>query len=260
MDFVKRHFEKLALTGSLIVLILAAAYLSLQASKISAETQELPRRGPGKGQTAPAMDMSSYSNALVQLDSPALWTNAPVPMFTPEKPESPRTTPTNPPPTETLQYLRYMRQPFKLLFKSYIGEGQNFAINVLTRSKTFFVPEVGEAIKDRFEETGYKITKFELKKIMTEVPGLVGKHEVDVSELIIQHADEEPIVLVLGHITEEKEPVATVRCPNETQMKDVRRGQFFECTGKRYKVIDITPAQMITVDPSGEQQVIRLSS
>jgi sorbitol-specific phosphotransferase system component IIA len=232
----------------------------MQASKLSAETQELPRRRTGTGEIVPPIDLNKYSNALVLLDKPALWTNTPLPMFSHEKIESEPAPPTNLPPRETLQLLRVVRQPFKLLFKSYVGEGRSFAINVLTRAKTFFVAEVGDPIKDRFQETGYTITKFEQKKIMAEVPGLIGKREVDVSELTIQHANEEPIVLVLNRITEEKEPVATVRCPNETQTKEVRRGQSFDCTGKRYKVIDITPTQMITVDQSGEQEVTLLSS
>jgi hypothetical protein len=150
-----------------------------------------------------------------------------------------------------------LRQPFKLLLMAYSGNGDNFQINFLTRARTFVVPAVGDAIKDQFGDTGYVIKKFERKTIMVQDPTVGGQREEDVSELTIQHEGEAPILLVLGRITEEKEPVAVILCKGNTQPQQVSRQQQFDCGNKTYIVVDITETQMIIVEPqSGERHTI----
>jgi len=107
-------------------------------------------------------------------------------------------------------------------------------------------------------KTGYFIKKFEQKK----KPSSGGiKREDDVSELTLQHEGEDPIVMVLNRIAEQREPLARVVCKGNAQIVEVRRGQRFDCGETAYNVVDITLKQMIIIDvKSGERHEIPLSA
>ena len=85
-------------------------------------------------------------------------------------------------------------------------------------------------------------------------PSVGGKREKDVSELTVQHAGDNPVMLVYLQETEEQEPVAKVRCGSGGLDKKYRRGQQINCNGRTYKVVDIDPKQMVIVDTLTEEQ------
>jgi len=265
MDFLKKHYEIIAVAVALVLLTVSAIMLSLKVSASNTESGQAPHGGL-RNEFVAHIDTASYSNAIESLKEPPLWTNTPSDLFYPVTvPTYSSSTNTNPTPTNgvPLILVTITRKPFKLLFKAYSydadkGEGYNFQINFQFRDRTFFVRSAGDPIKDRFEDTGYRIVKFERKTTMVNDPSLGGQRQKDVSELTIQHEGEKPVVLVLLQETEEQEPVANVRCGPTGVEREYRRGQRIDCAGKSYKVVDIDPKQMVIVDTQTEvQQVIK---
>ncbi len=257
MDFLKQHYDKVALAGALIVLIISAVLLSFNVSALNSELEQEPNRAP-KSELASHLDEHSYSNAIAALQQPPLWTNAPSDLFAQVAVET-TSIPSDNTNTFPVILTSLTRKPFKLLFKAYSyetdkGEGYNFQINFQFRARTFFIRAAGDPVKDRYEDTGYRIMKFERKNATVNDPSLGGKHEKDVSELTVQHEGEKPVVLALLQETEEQEPVAKVRCGTAGVDHEYRRGQRLECNGKIYKVVDIDPKQMIIVDTQTEEQ------
>jgi hypothetical protein len=256
---LKKHYDKITLAAALLILISSAALLSFKIGTLSQEVQQAPNGPRGQVKAVEPMELRPYSNAIAALKQPPLWTNGsdifpknPGPIIVTNAPP--------PPPVGDIPVLaQVLRQPFKLLLMAYSGEGENFQINFLTRARTFVVTAVGDQIKDQFGDTGYVIKKFERKTILVQDPTVGGQREEDVSELTIQHEGEEPILLVLGRITEEKEPVAVILCRGNPQPQQVSRQQQFGCGNKTYIVVDITERQMIIVDSqSGERHTISL--
>jgi hypothetical protein len=264
MDFLKKHYEKIVLAVALVVLIVSAVYLALRVNEISNE-------GPTTRiatHVTPTLHvpLTTYSNAIQALAEPPLWTNAgrlfiPIPVQGTVFPISPTTNnPALPEFPVTLQSL--VRKPFKLLFMTYSYDattgGYNFQINFQFRSRTFFIPAIGDIIRDRYEDTGYRIAKFERKSIVVNDPALGRKRDKDVSELTVQHDEGKPVVLVLGSESEDQEPVAQVRCATDGQTGEYRRGQSLTCKGATYKVfdIDINLKQMVIVDTQTQEQHI----
>ena len=258
MDFLRKHYEKIVLALVLVALIASAIYLALRISVLSAEPP--PNAIVGRAALAPRVALGAYSNAIDVLAQPPLWTNAAG--FDPIQ-----TGPVFTIPTITNEFpvilMGVVRKPFKLLFKIYsydasTKEGYNFQINFQFRARTFFVRSVGDMIKDRYDDTGYRITKFEKKSIMVNDPSLGGEHEKDVSELTVQHGNEKPVLLVLGQESEDQEPVALVRCGAAGATQEYRRGQLFECDRKTYRVfdIDMDRKQMVIIDTQTQEQHI----
>ena len=100
--------------------------------------------------------------------------------------------------------------------------------------------------------------KFEKKSKTVDDPALGGQHQVDVSELTVQHTGNNPKALVLGQAGVEEEPVALVRCDPTSPNREYRRGQLIQCTGKTYKVVDMDLKQMVIVDTqTGENFTIK---
>jgi hypothetical protein len=259
MDFLKKHYEKVSLATVLIALIASAIWLSLKVNTLSSELTEAPSR-TSKNDVVPHLDAQSYSNAILSLKQPPLWTNAPSDLFAEVAAELTGSiiTPTN---SFPVILMSVTRKPFKLLFKAYSydaqkDEGYNYQINFQFRARTFFVRAVADPIKDRYEDTGYKIAKFERKSVTVNDPSLGGKRDKDVSELTLQREGEKPVLLVLLQETEEQEPVAIVRCGAAGVDREYRRGQRIECAGRTYKVVDINPSQMVIVDTQTEKEHI----
>jgi len=261
MDFLKKHYEKIVLAIVLVALIASAIFLALKISALSSEAP--PNPVVGKAALATHAVFGNYSNAIGALAQPPLWTNTngldQIPLngqsYTQQV-----VIPTNDFP---VVLMGVVRKPFKLLFKIYsydasTNEGYNFQINFQFRSRTFFIRSVGELIKDRYEDTGYKITKFEKKSTMVNDPALGGQHEKDVSELTVQHEGGKPVVLVLGEESEDQEPVAQMRCGQAGATREYRRGQSFDCDHKTYRVfdIDIDLKQMVIIDTQTQEQHI----
>jgi len=263
MDFLKKHYEKITLAAALILLIVSAVLLALKVSALSAALDEPIRRAP-KPELAQHIPLQIYSNAIQAVAEPPVWsTNEPTRIFNRQsdvavKPTIPDGTLTN---TGLPILMAVVHKPFTLLFKTYSyddtkGEGYNFQANFQFRAHSFFIRAVGDAIKDRYagsgnsagEDTGYKVVKFEKKTKTVDDPALGGKHEIDVSELTVQHPGNNPKILVLGQAGVEEEPVALVRCDVASPNREYRRGQLIQCAGKTYKVVDIDLKQMVIVE------------
>jgi len=256
MDFIKKHFEKLLLAGGLVVLIGCAAYLGYQVAKLTEELQDAPRLSRGKQKTTVmATPTTTYSNALTSLQVPSIWRpNAVDPFDTTLKWVPPPPPPDSSSTGDVVSIIKIIPQPFKLKFQSYKDPGKDFAINFITRNRTFFVEKVGMEIADAFEKTGYFITKFEKKQAAVYNRSLNITNLVDLSELTIEKQDTPAIVLVLDKVAQEKEPVGLVLCHKDNQEVRVRKGDEFTCGGKTYKVIDITPMQMIIEDTQSKEK------
>ena len=262
MDFLKKHYEKIILAVALVALIVSAVVLALRVNQLSNE--EPTTTAAAYVAATPPIAIAIYSNAIQSLAAPPLWTNAgrlfiPIPIG-PVIP-LPSATGTNPAAPEfPVTLLSVVRKPFKLLFMAYSYDattgGYNFQINFQFRSRTFFIPAVGDIIKDHYEDTGYRITKFEKKSIVIDDPTIRSKRDKDVSELTVQHEGNNPVVLVLGSESEDQEPVAQVRCAGDLQPGEYRRGQLFTCKGVTYKVfeIDTNLKQMKIVDTQTQEQ------
>jgi hypothetical protein len=261
MDFLKKHYEKIVLAVALVALIASAIFLALSVSALSSQIEEAPNPIP-KVASAPHIPLEIYTNAIQSLAQPPLWTNVTRELLEPI-PLGPVYVPsTNPVVAEfPVVLMSVVRKPFKLLFKIYsydadAKEGYNFQINFQFRARTFFTSHVNDPIKDRYEDTGYRIIKFEKKSTQVPDPSLGINRDKDVSELTVQHEGGKPVVLVLGLESEDEEPVAQARCGAGGAIREYRRGQLFECERKTYKVVDIDLKQMIIVDQQSQEQHI----
>jgi hypothetical protein len=261
MDFLKKHYEKFLLAVALVALIVSAIYLAIRVSELSSEgptTRAATHVAP-----TPHVDLTTYSNAITSLAEPPMWTNVAVDPFTPIQlrdfaDHGPLTNLTSAP--EPVVLLSVVRKPFKLLFMAYSYDattgGYNFQINFQFRSRTFFIPALGDIIKDHYEDTGYRIAKFERKSVVVDDPTLHVPRDKDVSELTVQHDEGNPVVLALGKEGVDQEPVAQVRCSADGHTGEYRRGQLLTCKGATYKVIDIDSnlKQMIIIDTKTQEQ------
>jgi hypothetical protein len=270
MDFLKKHYEKITLAAALILLIVSAVLLALKVSALSTELDEAPRKAP-KPQLAPHIPLQIYSNAMQAVTDPPIWsTNEPTRIFNQDIYVEVRREVVAPSTNGLPILLAVVHKPFTLLFKTYSydetkGEGYNFQLNFQYRAHTFFIQSVGDPIKDRYgsgktagEDTGYKVVKFEKKSKTVDDPALGGQHQVDVSELTVQHTGNNPKALVLGQVGVEEEPVALVRCDVASPNREYRRGQLIQCTGKTFKVVDMDLKQMVIVDTqTGDNYTIK---
>jgi hypothetical protein len=254
MDFLKKHYEKITLAAALVLLIASAVFLALKVSALSTELNEAPSRAP-RPQLTTHVPLQVYSNAMSAVTSPPIWTtNVELRTFDQKGAQPPKTIEVVTAATNGLPILlAVVHKPFTLLFKTYsydtnVNAGYNFQLNFQFRARSFFIRSVGDAIKDRYEDTGYKAIKFEQKIISFNDPTMGVVRPKDVSELTVQHTGNPPKVLVLMQESVEEEPVAQVRCDVASPTREYRRGQSFQCGTKNYKVVDIDLKQMVIRD------------
>ncbi len=262
-DFLKKHFEKLLLALALVVLIVSAWLLSNQVDQLNTANQEVRRRQKKKGNDVQSIPLGPYSNVLAYLQSPPLWTNPIRIVITTQSPTGPNVDNTG---TVTgcdpACLTSVTREPFKLLFKAYTGDGHNFQLNLSTYNKTFYVADVGMEVADKFDKTAYFIKDFKQKKTTVNDSQMGRDYEKDVSELTLQRTGDDPIVLTLNQIKEGREPVAWVRCEGENRSRPIRKQQTFTCKDKTWKVVDINQNQMLIIDAKtgGETKTIPIST
>jgi hypothetical protein len=261
MDFLKRHYEKIVLAVALVALIGSAIYLAMRVSQLSSEGPTM--RAATHATPIQPIDLTSYSTAIASLTAPPMWTHGnPFKEISTGNYIFSTNTNTNVETQLPITLLSVVRKPFKLLFMTYSYDpaagGYNFQINFQFRARTFFISQVGEDIKDHYEDTGYRIVKFERKSVAVYDPSFNTTRDKDVSELTVQHEGANPVVLVLGKESEDQEPVAQVRCTADGLTGEYRRGQSLNCKGVTYKVfdIDIDQKQMVIVDSETKEQHI----
>jgi hypothetical protein len=263
MEWLKKHFEKVALATALVLLIASAVILSVKVTELSNLVQAPRIFQPKAEQKATPVPLGGYSNALVQLAQPPLWTSTNVNMFhseleiiQPPSTSSPVIVTNDVPKGPPLYLTQIKPEFFKLIFVSYVGEGHSFQLNFLTFSKTFFIENVGDKVADKNFDTGYVITKFVKTNSVELVPG-VGPMTMDRSELTLQKEPDPPLVLTLRRIKQLSKPIGIVHCPDSDRTFNVHPGDTIQCGTNTYNVIDINLKQMIIKDPkSGEKQTI----
>jgi hypothetical protein len=266
MDFLKRHYEKLVLAVALLVLIGTAGYLAKKVNELGQQVQNAPLRPPRKGKLVPPVSIESYQQVLVRLRKPSLWTNSPATMFPsfqmPNVDTGMVTAP--PPPKATIVLRQVVREAFRLRFDAYTWnavkrEAHAFQINSLTSRRTFFIESLGQPVPEVGESNRFVLVKFEQKTAKVAVPGMEELMEKDVSELTLQRSGGDPVVLVLGRVSEPN-PVAVVQCGTDPNLRHLRAGGQFECNSRTYKVVDIAPTQMVIEDlKNRETQAIPLT-
>ena len=237
MDFIKKHFEKILLAATLVVLLGVALVLWRKVDALSDQVAAGLTGPTGKTNLAPT-PTADYYKTIDAIKSPANWQVSPIDPFHTgiEIYTPPPTGPTNilkkvDLPVKPFALKTITRKPFRMIFKSYTGLGESFAIS--EGKRTIFVPKVGDKIWSPIDkyDTGFIVIKFEKKESMIDVPG-IGKHLRDTSELTIQRGSEPPILLVLNRITEEREPEAVIICQIDNLDLPVRKGQHVVCGGK----------------------------
>jgi len=251
MDLIKKHFEKIVLAVTLLVLMGVALVLWWKVDTLSTQVKA-GLIGPAERTPTTFTATGTYSNALDGLKTPAIFGASPINPFHTENetyfPPAPIGTTPKPTPKEPFTVKDITHKPFPMVFKSYTGQGDNFAINLGPR--TFIVRNVGDKIWDPIDrrDTGFVIIKFEKKESTNEVQGIPGEHLSDTSRLTIQCSNEPPILLVLNRVTWERAPEAVITCQANNQNLLVRKGQHASCGGKVYNIVDITLEQVIIVD------------
>ena len=264
MDFIKKHLEKFLLAGVLLVLIGVAGLLAWKVEKLS-EFVNAGLSAPTRKIPLQPTPTDAYSQAIAGFTNPTPWRVSLVDPFhtgieiefvsTPDK-RLDNNNKIPPLPKQPFKLYAITHKPCKYVFKSYLGQGENFAIT--DGHRTFFVAKVGDKIWSQSTpvyDTGFVVAKFEKKEILVERPGIPGSHRQDVSELTIQHGAEPPLVLPLNRIIEEREPEAVLTCMADNQNQPVRKGQSVVCGGRIYNVVDITLKQVLIVDEQTKEKL-----
>ena len=255
MDFLKKHYDKILLAMAFILVIVFGSILVLKVNNLSRRLdQPNALLEPPRKATYEPMDTRKYAEALNALQHPPVWEATAVDLF-------PRGTPSQAViSNKPIAYLRLERLPFDLLFKTYSWDAEkkrayNFQISLRDLTRTFFTPAVGDPVKDKFGDTGYRIIKFEHKVENVFNPSIGHRVEVDHSELTLERAGEDMIVLELGKVHLRTESVATVLCQEDPQKEiQVRRGQSITCPSNTYIVVDMNEKQMVIKNLNTDKQ------
>lgn len=132
------------------------------------------------------------------------------------------------------------KKPVQLLFKGYMQlVDKSYVTTINWADKTYFV-KIGDTIKK------YKAVDF--KKSFDEKETLWGGTErIDTSIVVLERTTGEMLNLEIGHITLEKEIYADIFDRKERKDYDVDAGSKF----LDYKVLDISPKEVIIMDQNG---------
>jgi hypothetical protein len=259
MDFLKKHYDKILLAMAFVLVIICSLILVLQVDNLSKRlNQPEVLITPLQKATYKPLDTRKYAEALESVQHPSLWASSPIDLFKAEA-----ILPVNINSNKPISYLRFEQLPFDLLFKAYSWDatkkqGFNFQISLRDFTRTYFIPAVGDPVKDKFGDTGYRITKFERKVENVFKPSIRHDVEVDHSELTLERPGEEVIVLEWGKVRLRTESVATIVCQEDPQKEiQVRNRQSIMCPGNTYIVVDMNEKQMVIKNSNtGKQDII----
>jgi hypothetical protein len=258
MDFLKKHYDKILLAMAFVLVIISGVILVLKVNSLS---QRLNRPDailtPSKKADYVPLDTRKYVEALDAVQHPSVWASSPVDLFRAGI-DTGRVNSNKP-----IAFLRFERLPFDLLFKAYSWNAAekkafNFQISLLSLQRAYFVPAVGDEVKDQFGDTGYRLTKFERKVESVFNPSVGVAVEVDHSEVTLERPGEDAILLERdkGHLRTES--VATIVCQEDPQKEiQVRRNQSITCPSNTYIVIDMNDKQMVIKNSiTGKEDII----
>jgi hypothetical protein len=265
MEFLKKHYEKLAL--AIVSLMMIATALTLM-NKLGFDETELPAIDKNLAPAKP-LDTNELMQVATLLKNPPAWrTNDGPRPFIPEPwnwngkdlfpaGEKPRETVVITDPAEELDWWVASRTfPMKFMsVASEVGTNKVFAIN-LPGAGTRFVkigdPPIRQSIYGTMEE--FIVLRYEEKKAEWFDPKVGGKRIADVSELVLQRKSAgvvKEILLVIGRQVLESEPVARYQstATGETS-SDLKKSSKFTYKGKAYELLrlDTNPPLLIFKD------------
>jgi hypothetical protein len=203
------------------------------------------------------LDTRKYVNALGAVQHPSVWVSSATDLFRAD------TNPDRVISNKPIAYLRLEQLPFDLLFKAYSWDAAkekafNLQISLRDLKRTYFVTGVGDEVKDQFGDTGYKISKFERKVQNVFNPSVGHNMEADNSELTLERAGEDTILLELGKVRLRTESVATIVCQEDPQNEiQLRRNQSIICPSNTYIIVDMNDKQMVIKNlNTGKEDII----
>jgi len=263
MEFLKKHYEKIAL--AVVSLMMIATALTL-ASRLGLEEAELPDIKKNRSAAKP-LDTNELMQISTLLKNPPAWrTNDGPRPFIPdvwkwngkdlfladEPPPLPIVGPKDP--AEELEWWAASRTfPMKFMsVASEVGTNKVFAIN-LPGAGTKFVkigdPPIKQLIYGTMEE--FIVLRYEEKKVEWFNPAIGAKAVADVSVLTLQRksaAVTKEIPLVIGKQVLESEPVARYQSSaTGEQSAELKQGSKFNYKGKTYQLLRLDTSQAILI-------------
>lgn len=262
MEFLKKHYEKIALAIVSLVMIVTAFTL---VGRMGGEEKKLPAIDKNIAPAKP-LDTNELMQISALLKNPPAWgtNDGPRPfipdiwvwngkeVFRPTK-EPIRDIPTGDPADELEWWAASRTFPVKFMsVASTVGTNKVFAIN-LPGAGTKFVkigdPPIKQLIYGTMEE--FVVLRYEEKKVEWFNPKVGAKQVTDVSELTLQRKSAgtvKEILLVVGKEVLESEPVARYRS-NATgeQSIELKRGSKFDYKGNKYELLRLDTSQPILI-------------
>lgn len=262
MEFLKKHYEKIAL--AIVSLMMIATVFTL-ADRMGGEESRLPAIDKNIS-PAKSLDTNELQQVSVLMKNPPTWgTNDGPRPFIPDiwvwngkevfQPTEERPTEVvKGDPADELEWWAASRA-FPVKFMSVVttvGTNKVFAIN-LPGAGTRFVkigdPPIRQVIYGTMEE--FVVLRYEEKKVEWFNPKVGAKQVRDVSELVLQRKSAgavKEILLIIGREVLESEPVARYRS-NATgeQSPELKRGSKFDYKGNKYEILRLDTSLPILI-------------
>lgn len=265
MEFLKKHYEKIAL--AIVSLMMIATALTL-VGRLGFDGSKPPAIDINISPAKP-LDTNELMQIATLLKNPPSWrTNDGPRPFIPEpwnwngKELFPATEPPPTPvvagdPADELQWWMASRTfPMKFMsVASEVGTNKVFAINPGAGGTRFVKigdPPIRQLIYGTMEE--FTVLRYEEKKVEWFNPAIGAKTVTDVSVLTLQRKSAgvtKEIPLVVGKQVLESEPVARYQSSATGEWSgDLKKGSKFSYKGKTYELVrlDINPPQLIFKD------------
>lgn len=271
MEFLKKHYEKIAL--AIVSLLLMATALTL-VSKLGFDGAELPDIEKNLSPAKP-LDTNELMQISTLLKNPPAWrTNDSSRPFIPEawdwdgqnlfpRGEKPREVVVTGDPADELDWWVASRAfPVKFMaVTSGSGASAVFQINIAGTGSKFVKigdPPIRQSIYGTMEE--FSVLRYEEKKPEWFNPKIGAKQVVDVSELLLQRKSAgvvKDILLVVGKQATESDPVARSQSSTTNEWSgDLKKGSKFAYKGKTYELVrlDINLPQLIFKDVQTQKE------
>jgi hypothetical protein len=253
MEFLKKHYEKIAVAVVSLMMIATALILAGQLGLKDTELPDINKIPPGL--EAKPLNTNDLMQIASLLKGPPAWrTNDENRPFVPDKwvwdgsnifpqGEIPTTTtigPTTDPADELEWWVAYRAFPMK--FMAVVSDGV-FQINIANGGSKFV--KVNDVIRQTIfgvAET-FTVLRYEVRKVKQFDASLGHEREVDLSTLTLlrKSADiTKEVMLVIGKTISESDPVARCISRVANEMKDnLKKGSKFTYKGKEYGVVSL---------------------
>lgn len=271
MEFLKKHYEKIALAIVSMMMISTALIL---VNKLGFDGAEAPAIDKNIAPAKP-LDTNELIQIATMLKNPPAWrTNDGSRPFIPEvwkwngkelflSGEEPKEVVVTADPADDLDWLMASRTfPIKFMgVASEVGNNKVFQINIAGAGSRFVKigdPPVRQAIYGTMEE--FSVLRYEENKKKWFNPKIGSEQEVDLSELVLQRKSGgivKEVRLPVGKQVLESEPVARYqsRVTGE-QSPELKQGSKFTYKGKAYELVrlDTYQSQLIFKDSQTQKE------